>query len=322
MLMNALNRPRRQAGARRRHWLAAAGLALTFGAPVWLDEAATAVAPESAAQWTGIGYVEKIVGELREIRIERDGRLLTPALLLPLQAGDRVTALAPGSELYAQVGNRRIVVTFKNSPYSVHPVDAPPGFITRLGSTLMSVGARLTTQYVRSSSPVSTSSRGREGPLSMPLVHDGVSRIGAHRAALALAWDGGAAPFHVEIRGPEGQALAAADTEEWRARLPLPSPGLVPGLLHIVIQDRTGDRMRRSVEVVSQKSVPANSTDLADPDLAPELRTLLTADFLVQTHRRIWTLEAYQDVAPLADSYEPARLLRDCLEATPSCYHQ
>lgn len=322
MPMSTPNRPRRQAGARRLHWLAAAGLALSLGAPVWLDEAATAVVPESAPQGTGIGYVEKIVGELREIRIERDGRLLTPALLLPLQAGDRVTALAPGSELYAQVGNRRVVVTLRNSPYSVHPVGAPPGFITRLGSTLMSVGARLTTQYVRSSSPVSTSSRGREGPLSMPLVQDGVSRIGTHHAALALAWDGGAAPFHVEVRGPDGHTLAAADAEEWRARLPLPARGLVPGLLHIVIQDRTGDGMRRSVDVVPQESVPVGSADLSDQDLPPELRTLLAADFLVQTHRRIWTFEGYQDVAPLADSYEPARLLRDCLEAAPSCYHQ
>lgn len=310
----------RAAARRRRRAAVMAGPILCLAWLSCLHEAATAVVPESAAQ--GIGYVEKIVGELKEIRIERDGQLLAPALLLPLQAGDRVTALASGSELYAQVGKRRVVVTVRNSPYHVPAVDAPPGFITRLRSTLVSVGARLTTQYVRSSSPVSTSSRGREGPLSMPLIEDGISRISSNRAALALAWDGGTGPFHVQVLGPEGQQWAGADSDGWRARLPLSSGRLPSGTIHIVVQDRTGDTVRRSVSVVSPESIPAGSAALSTQDLPPDLQQLLAADSLLQAHRKIWTFEAYQDVASLADSYEPARLLRDCLEAVPSCYHR
>jgi len=283
-------------------------------------ETATAAVQESAAQ--RIGYVEKIVGELKEIRIERDGQPLTPALLLPLQAGDRVTALTPGSELYAQVGNRRVVVTVRNSPYHIPAVDAPPGFITRLRSTLVSMGAKLTTQYVRSSSPVSTSSRGREGPLSLPLIEDGTSRISSNRTMLALAWDGGTPPFQVQILGPGGQPLAAADRDEWRVRLVLPAGGVSPGAIHITVQDRTGDTVRRSIEVVSPESVPAASPALSHQDLPPDLQQVMAADALIQTHRKRWAFEAYQNIAPLADSYEPARLLRDCLEMVPSCYHQ
>jgi len=184
------------------------------------------------------------------------------------------------------------------------------------------MGAKLTTQYVRSSSPVSTSSRGHEDPLSLPLIENGTSLIGSSHTALALAWDGGTAPFHIQVLGPGGRQLAGTDADGWRVRLPLPAGRLASGPIHVVIQDRTGDTVRRSLEVVSPESVPAASAPLSHHDLPPELQTVLAADSLIQTHRKRWTFEAYQDVAPLADSYEPARLLRDCLEAVPSCYHQ
>ena len=57
-------------------------------------------------------------------------------------------------------------------------------------------------------------------------------------------------------------------------------------------------------------------------DLPPTIHVVIAADQLIQTNRRQWGFEAYQDLALLANSYEPARLLRDCLEAIPSCYQR
>lgn len=56
-------------------------------------------------------------------------------------------------------------------------------------------------------------------------------------------------------------------------------------------------------------------------DLPPTIHVVIAADQFIQTNRRQW-FEPYQDLAPLANSYEPARLLRDCLEAIPSCYQR
>jgi hypothetical protein len=266
-----------------------------------------------------IGYVERIVGELKDIRIDRHGETLQPAILLPLRAEDRVF-LKPGSELYLQLGNRRVVIAEKDSPYRVPMVDAPPAFLTRLRTTLVSLGAKLTSQYVRSSAPVSTSSRGHDGPLSMPVVEDEVSRLGSHRGAVHIAWDGGTPPFAVKIVSAKGNTLAGqADVSGWRLRLPF-RPGAIPeGPARIVVEDDAGERISKMIHVVPVQQLPQ---PVEQDDLPPTLYAIVAADHLIQTNRRQWRFEAYQDLAALADSYEPARLLRDCLETVPSCYQQ
>ena len=278
----------------------------------WLVQAAANPAPPR-----DVGYIERIVGDLKNIRIDRHGQSVEPAILLPVRVDDRVF-LKRGSELYLQLGNRRVIIAEKDSPYRVPAVDAPPAFLTRLRSTLISLGAKLTSQYVRSSVPVSTSSRGHEGPLSMPVLEDDVSRLGSHHTTIHIAWEGGTAPFAVQLLSGQGKALAAKESvHEWRLRLLWP-PGEVPeGPARIVVEDGAGQRISKLVTLVPVQSLPK---PIVHGDLPPTLQTVITADQLIQTNRRQWGFEAYQDLASLADSYEPARLLRDCLEAVPSCY--
>jgi len=280
----------------------------------WLVQAATKPGPSR-----DVGYIERIVGDLKDIRIDRHGESVQPAILLPLRADDRVF-LKRGSELYLQLGNRRVVIAEKDSPYRVPTVDAPPAFLTRLRSTLMSLGAKLTSQYVRSSVPVSTSSRGHEGLLSMPVVVDDSSRLGSHRTTIHIAWEGGTAPFTVQILSGQGKTLAAKErVQEWRLQL-LWSAGPIPeGPARIVVEDGAGQRISKLINLVPVHSLPEQ---VAQDDLPPTLHAIIAADHLIQTNRRQWGFEAYQDLADLADSYEPARLLRDCLEAIPSCYQR
>ena len=75
--------------------------------------------------------------------------------------------------------------------------------------------------------------------------------------------------------------------------------------------------MIKVIQVVPLRSLPER---VDQDELPPNLYAVVAADQLIQTNRRYWTFEAYQDLAALADSYEPARLLRDCLETVPSCY--
>src|SRR5262245_1205516 len=280
----------------------------------WFVQAATNPAPSR-----DVGYIERIVGDLKDIRIDRHGKSVQPAILLPLRADDRVF-LKGGSELYLQLGNRRVVIAEKDSPYRVPAVDAPPAFLTRLRSTLMSLGAKLTSQYARSSVPVSTSSRGHEGPLSMPVVEDDVSRLGSHRTTIYIAWEGGTAPFAVHMLAAQGKPLAVKESvQEWRVQLLWPPVAIPEGPARIVVEDGTGQRISKLINVVPVHSLPK---PVAQGDLPPTLQTVIAADQLMQTNRRQWGFEAYQDLAALASSYEPARLLRDCLEAIPSCYQR
>jgi hypothetical protein len=289
--------------------LAALSLLLVGG---WVVSAAAT--PDSSRD---IGYIERIVGDLQDIRIDRQGHSLQPAILLPLRPDDRVF-LKPGTELSLQLGNRRVLIADKDSPYRVPAVDAPPAFLMRLRSTLVSLGGKLTSQYVRSSVPVSTSSRGHDGPLSMSVVEDEGSRLGSHRTAVHIAWEGGRPPFAVKIVSAQGKTLAGQEgIHDWRLRLGVAQGAIPEGPARIVVEDGTGDRISTLIQVVPIQSLPER---VAPGDLPPNLHAVVAADQFIRANRRYWRFEAYQDIAPLADSYEPARLLRDCLEAIPSCY--
>src|SRR5262245_8574144 len=249
----------------------------------WFVQAAT-----NPASSRDVGYIERIVGDLKDIRIDRHGKSVQPAILLPLRADDRVF-LKRGCELYLQLGNRRVVITEKDSPYRVPTVDAPPAFLTRLRSTLISLGAKLTSQYVRSSVPVSTSSRGHEGPLSMPVVEDDVSRLGSHRTTIHIAWEGGTAPFAVQMLSGQGKTLATTEkVQEWRLQL-LWSPGAIPeGQARIVVEDGAGHRISKLITLVPVHSLPER---VAQSDLPSTLDAVISADQLLHTNRRQWGFE-------------------------------
>lgn len=307
----------RQTHQRPLSWLRLLGLAvLTLVA----SDSGVDIADAKKPYLPGVGYVEQLVGPISEIHIERDGTPVALALLLPLQTGDRVTVNGAGNELHMRLGTRPQVITAANSPFQIPEIEVPPGFLTRLGSTLVAVGKRLTTQYVHSSVPVSTSSRGKDGPLTIALVEDGISRISPNRADLFIAWDGGTAPYVVRIRGKMNGDIARQEVgDSTRARLTLPSGGIQTGTIQIVVQDSKGATTRKTFDVVSPSALPTTPTELTMSDLPSELRAVLLADSLLQTNRRMWKLEAYQLIAPFADVFEPARLLRDCLEGEPTC---
>ncbi|MDO9117617.1 MAG: hypothetical protein Q7U39_06655 [Nitrospira sp.] len=298
-------------------WLRLLGLAvLALVAPYSGVDIAGAKKPHLP----GVGYVEQLVGPISEIHLERDGAPVALALLLPLQTGDRVTVNGAGNELHMRLGTRPQVITAATSPFQIPEIEVPPGFLTRLGSTLVAVGKRLTTQYVHSSVPVSTSSRGKDAPLAMTLVEDGVSRISPNRADLFIAWDGGTAPYVVRIRGKMKGDIARQEVgDHTRARLTLPAGGIQPGTIQIVVQDGKGATTQKTFDVVSPSALPTAPPELTRDDLPSELHAVLIADSLLRSNRRMWKLEAYQLIAPFADAYEPARLFRDCLEIEQTC---
>jgi len=154
----------------------------------------------------------------------------------------------------------------------------------------------------------------------MPVVEDDVSWLGSQHTTVHVAWEGGTAPFAVEILSGQSTKLAGKQgVEDWRLRLLLPLGAIPEGPARIVVEDSKGDRISKLINVVPLHRLPQR---VAQDDLPPTLHTVVAADQLIQTNRRQWGFEAYQDLTALADSYEPARLLRDCLETVPSCYER
>lgn len=78
--------------------------------------------------------------------------------------------------------------------------------------------------------------------------------------------------------------------------------------------------VRGTFDVISAPRLPLVTPTGDDSDVPTPLHTIITVDSWLKNNPREWSLHAYQTVAPLAESFEPARALRDCLESPVSCY--
>lgn len=271
-----------------------------------------------------VGYVEQLTGDLEAFSIERAGMAVPMALLLPLRAGDRLLVHGEGNAALLQCGNRRIRITERQSPFVVPAAPSPPGFLTRLGTVLLDLGARLTTQQAKSVTKVSTSSRGEEGSLAIPLLQDRMSHLVSDTTLLSLSWSGGVPPYKVRLstvweEPREITTLNGVDTTRVVVSLSRPLP---LGFAHVEVTDAEDTMVRGTFEVVPARRLPSVKPTPGDSDIPAPLRTIIVVDSWLKKNPREWSFHAYQTVAPLAASFEPARILRDCLEGSVSCYEQ
>ena len=94
------------------------------------------------------------------------------------------------------------------------------------------------------------------------------------------------------------------------------------GTLLLDLGSHTGQAVEANFEVVPARQLPSADESLRQPEILAQLRALLQADFLIRKDIKHWRLQAYQSVAGLSESFEPARWLRDCLEDDAWCYRQ
>ena len=269
-----------------------------------------------------VGYVEQLSGDLESFSIERAGTAVPLALLLPVRAGDRLVVRGEGNAALLQCGNRRIRITERESPFVVPSAPSPPGFLTRLGAVLLDLGTRLTTQQAKSVTKVSTSSRGEEGPLAIPLLQDRTSHLVSDTTRLSLSWSGGVPPYKVRLSASRQEAreitpLNGVDGTRIVVSLPLPLP---LGFAHVEVTDAEETLVRGTFEVVSARRLPSIEPTDDNSDIPAPLHTVIAVDSWLKKNPREWSFHAYQTIAPLAASFEPARILRDCLESSVSCY--
>lgn len=284
--------------------------------------------PLSAASTTdrsaAVGYIEQLAGDRASFSLERGEKAVSLALLLPVRSGDRLVVQGPGNKVLLHCGNRRITVTEKESPFIVPVAESPPGFLMRLGTLLMDLGSRLTAQQVRTVTKTSTSSRGEEEPLTIPLLEGGASQLTNDLPMLSVAWRGGEPPYVIELTSADGahrELFKKTGVVEPRVQFSVPGGKLREHFMRLSISDNIGQEAQASFEVIPARLVPSDPS-FRQLEAPAQLRSLLQADFLMKRDSRRWSYQAYQSVAPLADSFEPARWLRDCLEDSSWCYRQ
>ena len=271
-----------------------------------------------------VGYVEQLSGDLTSFALERAGKAVPLQLLMPVQVGDRVVVRGPGNRILFRCANRRLTVTETDSPFVIPPAPSPPGFLMRLGTLLLDLGSRLMAQQTRSVTKTSTSTRGDDGPLGLPMLEGGASRLTNDLTRWSLAWRGGEPPYAVtlETTGAVPRELFKAEGIE-SPRIAVPAPhGDFSGFVRLSVVDHAGEAVEANFEVVPAGQLPSTDESIRQAEVPAQLHALLQADFLIKEDAKRWSFQAYQSVAGLADSFEPARWLRDCLEEEAWCYRQ
>ncbi len=297
-------------------------LALVLGATGWTG---LSRAESTADVRTAVGYVEQLVGDMTAFSLQRAEAPVSLALLLPVRPGDRVVVQGPWNKVLLRCGNRRITVTEKESPYVVPPAESPPGFLMRLGTLLMDLGSRLTAQQVRRVTKTSTSSRGEDEPLVIPLLEGGMSQLANDLTGWSLAWKGGEPPYGVELVSTDATHRVLFKKEgvsSERIQIPMPGGASREQFVRVSIHDSSGQEAHANFELIPARLVPSSHRTLRLSKVPDMLGALLQADFLMKQDPVRWSYQAYQSVAPLADSFEPAHWLRDCLEDSSWCYRQ
>ena len=140
----------------------------------------------------------------------------------------------------------------------------------------------------------------------------------------SLAWRGGEPPYAVtlETTGAVPRELFKAEGIE-SPRIAVPAPhGDFSGFVRLSVVDHAGEAVEANFEVVPAGQLPSTDESIRQAEVPAQLHALLQADFLIKEDAKRWSFQAYQSVAGLADSFEPARWLRDCLEEEAWCYRQ
>jgi hypothetical protein len=267
-----------------------------------------------------VGWIDDFEGEPNNYSLIRGSQPLPVEFFTPLQNGDKVRALHAQHRIILKFGDKtRVEVTQKNSPYTVKPIGNVPSKFDHL---LTWVGEWITIWYRKEKEVekrISSSIKGdasNEVPpdiklLTVPKRSDQKMQVTSGRKPLYLAWAGGTPPYHLEIKRHKKTLVYLKGLSTWRIHT-LKCLSLQHGDYRVILRDAKQKPLEYTFTVVANK--PPYPPELQNANLPELTRLTLQAAWLAAQERGIWAFEAYQSVAPIAQYYQPARILRDTLE--------
>jgi hypothetical protein len=259
-----------------------------------------------------IGWIESFTGPQSEYELLRENGPIPVSMFLPLRDGDRIRVLREGSGIRLVLdGGTRVVDLSSATQLEV----------TTRGRTLPTVpvnllswaGSWLTVRHQESLSTVNVLVRSRR--VSLPLFTPGPQSIPGPLRQLAITWEGGLSPYGIALSSSDAPANPIAVTQSVAPRAVLAGIALQPGEYTVRVVDSQMNAASARFLVSDGASPSALPDELLDTALPGNLRQTLLATWLAAPQNGQRTLQAYQLVAPIADNYYPAALLRDALES-------
>lgn len=269
-----------------------------------------------AGERTIAGRIVDFDGKPEHYQVLRDGHPLPIQKPLDLVDGDEITVLQDARRIFLVLYNGDGLLVELTKPKGRFVVQA--GQLPNVSVNIMRWlwGWLATAHEEHEASTVSMHVRGAGGNalLSLPLLSEWAGHLVAGTRPLALAWQGGQAPYRVRVRQADAVVPVLAMDLVPESRVRTAPIVLQPGTYVVEIQDSKGSQIGGRVEVLPDSQAPTEPEELAQTRLSDPMHDTLVAMWLASLDDGAWAFEAYQRVAPVAGSYYPASLLREALE--------
>jgi hypothetical protein len=263
-----------------------------------------------------VAEITSIACPIDAYSVKRNGQTL--AIPPTVSVGDQIVVDKDYPRIQLMLDGEKVEVNQKNSPYTVKLTDQ--GFWPRLMGKIGGLITELRVKNLQASlNKFKINTRGIDDkPSAIPAPYIDLlsgrkqKTLVAGTRPLYLAWKGGKASYKLSIQqvGKKAPILSKYFQEQ---RIKTPDLDLTVGDYRLQICDaREKCSKDYRFTVVDKSELPDYPDELTD---IPEASRLTAqAVWLAAQKRNKWAFEAYQQIAPLAESEPPARLVRDALE--------
>ncbi|OQW90485.1 MAG: hypothetical protein BWK79_19750 [Beggiatoa sp. IS2] len=274
-----------------------------------------------------VGKIEDLACPSDYYSLERQGEPLPVRIFTELQAGDKLALKSDKLVLPSKengVGPCKTVINPETPILSIslngkpnqivklpYTVPAGPAIATTTGNVISQISSWLNQQH-DNQLKVLVSLTGKANDSLKPqiaVLKGNHQKLLAGDRKLLIAWQFGKPPFTVTISGNGGQPQTYHNLLQRKLQQRLK---LMPGRYRLTLKDANQQTADYSFTVVdSQLQLPSSQKlrDLTDQSARLVAQTLCLA---VQD-KGIWRFEAIQQIAQLAESDAPAKILRDAL---------
>jgi hypothetical protein len=236
-----------------------------------------------------------------------------------LQDGDWLCVRQPNNVLLKEKqndvklsfgGSQLETVTYDNSPYLVKKRDTASSIPENVIAETETWFSSLFKHYLES---VITLIRKDEASFSMPLLTKHQAKIVAGERMLHLAWQGGNAPYWMQVF--QGKAAFLVEMTNSK-RVQFEKRQLKAGHYRVVVNDANGQTIEGQFQVVESLPLTLKQVEqeMKASTMSERTKKTLFAAWLAQQEKGAWKFETYQRIAKIAKEYQPALLVRKALE--------
>lgn len=252
------------------------------------------------------GFITEINAEPGDVRLLREGQAVEVQIFTPLFARDTLEMRGNGTLTIETIKDKRRILN-ASSGVLVIEGELPSG--GRVQEFTAMIGDLFRTKPNRNA----TNLIGRSGPEPVLAIGNGKVQKVEIGMPLWLSWQGGTAPFTIELRGQTASrkhqigVLASVKSEGREARLTLPERAA--GTLTLIVRDAAGLEARLKLLTATAPIIPPQIS-AASP--TPEFARVAQALFLLKNESQAFDLMAASRLSEVK-SYPPAAALLDMI---------